>query len=187
MPLVPSSSPPLRSFFYLLLLGAVLLTLAIVVRSGIFEVKTRDEPINSAMRSAMAEERPQLSTKDSLEIDRLYPTAHRTESGLRYMVRALGTGTATPRPGDLVTVHYAGRLLDGTAIDSSYQGGVPFTFRIGEGHVIAGWEEAIRTMKKGEKRTLIIPYWLAYGVGGRPPTIPAAATLIFEVELLDFR
>ncbi|MGD1032159.1 MAG: FKBP-type peptidyl-prolyl cis-trans isomerase [Opitutaceae bacterium] len=181
------SAPPLRSFFYLLLLGVVLLTLALVVRSGIFEVKTHDEPINSAMRSAMSEVRPVLSTKDALEIDERYPTAQRTESGLRYLVRAPGTGTATPRPGDLVTVHYAGRLLDGTPIDSSYQGGVPFTFRIGEGHVIAGWEEAIRNMKKGEKRTLIIPYWLAYGAEGRPPTVPPASTLVFEVELLDFR
>jgi FKBP-type peptidyl-prolyl cis-trans isomerase len=187
MPSTPSSSTPLRSFFYLLLLGVVLLTLAIVVRSGILEMKTHDEPINSAMRSAMAEERPQLSTEDSLEIDRLYPTAHRTESGLLYLVRDPGAGTATPRPGDMVTVHYAGRLLNGTAIDSSYQGGAPLTFRIGEGHVIAGWEEAIHTMKKGEKRTLIIPYWLGYGTSGRPPTIPPASTLVFEVELLDFQ
>ncbi len=187
MPSSSSSASPLRSFFYLLLLGVVLLTLAIVVRSGILELKTHDEPINSAMRSAMAEVRPELSTQDSLEIDRRYPTAHRTDSGLRYVVRNPGTGTATPRMGDLVTVHYAGSLLDGTAIDSSYQGGAPLTFRIGEGHVIAGWEEAIRTMKKAERRTLIIPYWLAYGASGRPPTIPPSATLVFEVELLDFR
>jgi FKBP-type peptidyl-prolyl cis-trans isomerase len=187
MPLPSLSAPPLRSFFYLLLLGVVLLTLALVVRSGIFELKNHDEPINSAMRSAISEVRPELSTADSLEIDRLYPTAHRTESGLRYVVRALGSGTATPKPGDLATVHYAGRLLNGTPIDSSYQGGVPFRFRIGEGHVIAGWEEAIRTMKKGEKRTLIVPYWLAYGVDGRPPTIPPASTLVFEVELLGFQ
>ena len=187
MPSSPSSAAPLRSFFYLLLLGVALLTLAIVVRSGIFELKTRDEPINSAMRSAMAEERPQLSTRDSLEIDRLYPTAQKTQSGLRYLVRDPGTGTATPRPGDMVTVHYAGRLLDGTAIDSSYQGGAPLSFRIGEGHVIAGWEEAIRTMRKGEKRTLIVPYWLGYGTAGRPPAVPPASTLVFEVELLDFR
>jgi len=181
------STPPLRSFFYLLLLGVALLTLAIVVRSGMFEVRTHDEPINSAMRAAMAEERPQLSTKDALEIDQLYSTAHVMQSGLRYLVRDPGTSTATPKPDDLVTVHYAGRLLDGTPIDSSYQGGVPFTFRLGEGQVIPGWEEAIRTMKKGEKRTLIIPYWLAYGAQGRPPTIPPASTLVFDVELLDFK
>ena len=181
------ANSPLRSFPYLVLLGVALLTLALVVRSGIFEVKTRDEPINSAMRASLAQSQPELSTADSLEIARVFPTAHVTASGLRYVVRAPGSGAATPRPGDEVTVHYAGRLLNGAPIDSSYQGGAPFTFRIGEGRVIAGWEEAIRTMRKGEKRTLVIPYWLAYGTAGRPPAVPPAATLVFDVELLGFR
>ena len=176
-----------RSFFYLLLLAVILLTLALVVRSGWFELRTTDEPINSAMRSALAREQPELSTQDSLAIDRFYPTAHVLKSGLRYLVRAPGTGARTPKPGDTVTVHYAGRLLGGAAIDSSYSGGVPFTFQVGTDQVIAGWDEAILTMKKGEKRTLIIPYWLAYGSNGRPPTIPPRATLVFEVELLDFK
>lgn len=177
---------PLRSFFVLLLLGAALLLLALVVRSGIFEVKTRDQPINAAMRSAMAEENPELSTADSLLIDKLYPTARTTKSGLRYIVRVPGTGPS-PATGDQLTAHYAGKLLDGTPIDSSYQGGVPLTFRVGIGQVIRGWDEAFPSMKKGEKRTLIIPYWLAYGAKGRPPTVPPKATLVFEVELLDFK
>ncbi len=176
-----------RSIFVILLLGVALLTLALVVRSGRFEVRNNDEPINTAMRASLAQERPELTTDDSLTIDRLYPTALKKRSGLRVVVRAPGTGTATPKAGDQVTVHYAGRLLDGTPIDSSYVGGVPFTFEVGTGQVIKGWDEALMTMKKGEKRTLIIPYWLGYGVAGRPPTIPAKATLVFEVELINFR
>jgi FKBP-type peptidyl-prolyl cis-trans isomerase len=176
---------PLRSFFVLLLLGVLLLTLALVVRSGLFAVRDPGEPINSSMRAALAEDRPELSTADSLLIDKLYPTATATQSGLRYLVRAPGSG-AKPRVGDEITADYAGRLLDGTPFDSSYQRGVPFTFRVGTGQVIKGWDEAFLSMKKGEKRTLIIPYWLAYGLPGHPPSIPPKATLIFEVQLWDF-
>ena len=68
------------------------MTLALVVRSGIFELKTHDEPINTAMRSAMAEKNPQLSTEDSLTVDRLYSTAQKLPSGLRYIIRNFGTG-----------------------------------------------------------------------------------------------
>ncbi len=115
------------------------MTLALVVRSGIFELKTHDEPINTAMRSAMAEKNPQLSTEDSLTVDRLYSTAQKLPSGLRYIIRNFGTGDKKPRSGDMITVHYVGHLLDGSAIDSSYQGGASLTFRIGEGRVIPGW------------------------------------------------
>jgi FKBP-type peptidyl-prolyl cis-trans isomerase len=108
-------------------------------------------------------------------------------SGLLYVVRDPGTGNATPREGQEVIVHYDGRLLDGTRIDSSYERGAPYTFRLGTGAVIQGWDDALLTMKKGEKRTLIIPYWLGYGISGRAPKIPPRTTLIFEVELLDFR
>jgi len=181
----PTPKTPLRSGFFLLLLGVILLTLALVVRSGIFARKNPGEPINAAMREAMAANEPELTTKDSLLVEQLYPTAAVTVSGLRYVVRTPGTGP-TPRPGSWVTANYAGRLLDGTPFDSSYQRGVPFTFRVGMGNVIKGWDEAFLTMKKGEKRTLIIPYWLGYGMAGSPPDIPPKATLIFEVELLDF-
>ena len=102
-------------------------------------------------------------------------------------MRAPGTGETTPKIGDEIIAHYAGRLLDGTAFDSSYQRGTPFTFRLGTGAVIKGWDEGFLTMKKGEKRTLIIPHWLGYGAKGSPPKIPGKATLIFEVELIDWR
>jgi FKBP-type peptidyl-prolyl cis-trans isomerase len=177
---------PVRSFFYLLLLGVMLLTLALVVRSGMLARQNPGEPINATMRAAMAENGPELTTQDSLMVERLYPTAMVLKSGLRYVVRARGSGP-TPRIGDTVVANYAGRLLDGTQFDSSYARGVPFSFQVGTGNVIKGWDEAFLSMKKGEKRTLIIPYWLGYGDQGNPPDIPPKATLIFEVELLDIR
>jgi FKBP-type peptidyl-prolyl cis-trans isomerase len=176
----------MRSSIYLLLLGAALLTLAIAVRSGIYARKNPGEPINSAMRSALAETSPQLSTEDALLIAKRYPTAYTMKSGLMYVNRDPGSGKATPRIGDTVVVNYDGRLLDGTPFDSSYKQGHPLTVQIGVGKVIKGWDEAIMTMKKGGRRTLIIPYWLAYGETGRAPFIPPRAALVFEVELLDF-
>jgi FKBP-type peptidyl-prolyl cis-trans isomerase len=139
------------------------------------------------MRAAMNENAPQLSTTDALLIAETYGTAKKLQSGLRYIQRKLGTGDSPPRLGGEVIVHYEGRLLDGTVFDSSYKRGSPFTFRLGLGSVIAGWDEAFLAMTKGEKRTLIIPHWLAYGEKGRPPKIPPNATLIFEVELIDWR
>ena len=177
----------MRSFFYLLLLGVLLGTVALVVRSGIFARSNPGRPINSAMREAMNANQPQLSSEDANLIDQTYANARKTPSGLRFVVRAPGTGETTPKIGDEVIAHYAGRLLDGTAFDSSYQRGTPFTFRLGTGAVIKGWDEGFLTMKKGEKRTLIIPHWLGYGAKGSPPKIPGKATLIFEVELIDWR
>jgi len=178
----------MRSFFYLLLLGVVLATIAIVVRSGLLARKDPGRPINSAMRAALEEEgTPELPAADADTIRHKYPNARHTKSGLLFVVRDPGAGTVTPRIGDEVIAHYDGRLLDGTPFDSSYQRGYPLTFRLGTGAVIKGWDEAFLTMHKGEKRTLILPYWLAYGTTDQPPKIPPKATLVFEVELIDFR
>jgi FKBP-type peptidyl-prolyl cis-trans isomerase len=179
-------SPP-RSIFYLIFLGVLLGTIAIVVRSGMLARKNPGRPINSAMRAALAETTPQFSTDDAMLIAKTYGTAKKFPSGLQWVEHTPGTGDGYPRIGGEVIAHYAGRLIDGTPFDSSYQRGVPLTFRVGMGVVIAGWDEAFLTMKKGEKRTLIIPYWLGYGLKGQPPKIPPKATLIFEVELIDFR
>jgi FKBP-type peptidyl-prolyl cis-trans isomerase len=176
----------MRSFAYLFLLGAALLTLALVVRSGMFARKGPEEPINAAMRAALAETSPQLSTEDALLIDRKFQTAYSTKSGLMYISRAPGTGTAKPRIGDTVVINYEARLLDGTLFDSSYKAGRPMTAQVGIGKFIKGLDEALLTMKKGARRTLIIPYWLAYGETSPSPRIPARATLVFDVELVDF-
>lgn len=176
----------MRSIYILILLAAVLITAALVTRSGIFaRMSPKDRPINSAMREAINKQNPQLTTDEEKLVNQMFPTAKKLPSGLRYIVRNPGQGEATPHLGASVIAHYAGRLLDGSEFDSSYSRGTPFSFRLGMGAVIAGWDEAFHSMHRGEKRTLIVPYWLAYGDKGKGK-IPARATLIFEVELLDW-
>ncbi len=106
-----------------------------------------------------------------------------TDSGLKYYDIVEGEG-ASPEEGETVVVHYTGWLEDGTQFDSSVDRGQPFTFPLGVGGVIAGWDEGVATMKIGGKRQLLIPADLAYGESGSGP-IPPGSTLIFDVELLD--
>jgi ketosteroid isomerase-like protein len=109
-----------------------------------------------------------------------------TPSGLKYVDLVIGAGES-PKPGQIVTVHYTGTLENGNKFDSSVDRGQPFNFPIGTGRVIRGWDEGVMTMKVGGKRKLIIPSELAYGPSGRPPVIPPNSTLIFEVELLGVK
>lgn len=119
-------------------------------------------------------------------IDERWPDAITTSSGLKYVVEKEGEGEATPKAGQVVTVHYTGKLMDGKKFDSSYDRKQPIDFPVGKGQVIKGWDEALLGMKKGEKRVLIIPSDLGYGPAGRGP-IPPNATMIFDVELLNFQ
>lgn len=95
----------------------------------------------------------------------------------------VGTGEEA-KSGDTVTVNYRGTLTDGSQFDSSYDRNEPFSFQLGAGNVIKGWDEGVQGMKVGGKRQLIIPSDLGYGAQGMPPKIPGGATLVFEVELL---
>lgn len=106
-----------------------------------------------------------------------------TPSGLKYKEIKQGTG-ATPQKGQTVVVHYTGTLEDGTKFDSSRDRNSPFSFKLGVGQVIKGWDEGLSTMKVGGRRQLIIPSDLGYGPRGAGGVIPPNATLIFDVELL---
>lgn len=98
----------------------------------------------------------------------------------------VGTGLEVKK-GDGVSIHYRGTLEDGTKFDSSYDRNQPFETEIGVGQVIRGWDEGVPGMKVGGKRKLTIPFNMAYGERGIPGVIPAKATLIFEVELLNIK
>jgi len=109
-----------------------------------------------------------------------------TASGLQYVDVKPGTGES-PQKGQQVTVQYTGWLADGTKFDSSRDRNQPFTFRIGQGQVIKGWDEGVATMKTGGVRKLVIPPDLGYGARGAGGVIPPNATLTFEVELLSVK
>jgi peptidylprolyl isomerase len=109
-----------------------------------------------------------------------------TESGLRINDLVVGAGEQA-RAGATVSVHYTGRLVDGTKFDSSVDRGTPFEFQLGQGRVIKGWDEGVATMRVGGKRELTIPPELAYGDRGAGALIKAGATLVFEIELLEVK
>jgi FKBP-type peptidyl-prolyl cis-trans isomerase len=106
--------------------------------------------------------------------------------GLKYTDEQVGTG-AVATSGRTAVVHYTGWLLDGTKFDSSVDRNQPFSFPLGAGQVIKGWDEGVQGMKVGGKRTLIIPPALGYGARGAGNVIPPNATLKFEVQLLDVK
>ena len=128
-------------------------------------------------RSAVAKEQGQKFLDTNKTKDGVKTTA----TGLQYEILSEGKGK-TPSKADRVTVHYTGKLIDGTVFDSSIQRGQPATFRVNQ--VIPGWTEALQLMQEGDKWVLYIPYSLGYGERGYQSQIPPFATLIFEVELM---
>jgi FKBP-type peptidyl-prolyl cis-trans isomerase len=118
------------------------------------------------------------------QIDQKWPQAITTTTGLRYVVLNEGTGPK-PKPGEVVKVLFKGMFFDGRVFDQVSDPSKAFSFRLGRGEIIDGWEEGISKMAVGGKCILIVPYYLAYGSRGQPPRIPRQTSLIFEVELLS--
>jgi FKBP-type peptidyl-prolyl cis-trans isomerase len=121
-----------------------------------------------------------------IEVEAKAPQMNQLPSGLIIEDLSLGTGLEAT-PGKELTVHYTGKLTDGTTFDSSIPRGTPLVFRPGEHHMIEGWEQGFAGMRVGGKRRLTIPPGLAYGTKGAGSGVPPNATLIFEVELLGVK
>lgn len=139
-----------------------------------------------AMKKQKEEELKAEKVKFNQYVKKTFPKATILPSGLAYVMENAGTGNKAVA-GNNVSVHYKGELADGSPFDSSYDRNQPIEFKLGQRMVIPGWEEGIALLNKGAKAKLIIPYWLAYGESGRPPVIPAKATLIFTTELMDIK
>lgn len=135
-----------------------------------------------AEQKKVAEENAEKGKK-FLEENKAKEGVSTTESGLQYRVITEGTGPK-PKASDTVTVHYSGKLLDGTEFDSSYTRNEPATFDLSS--VIPGWTEGLQLMPQGSKWELVIPSELAYGPGANGP-IPPNSVLVFEVELLEVK
>ncbi len=132
-------------------------------------------------------QREKLPPEDLEVVEKRWPDAKRTYTGLRYIVlKKADKDSASPVSGMTVTVLYKGMLLNGTVFDESPDADHPLKSRIGRDELIIGWDEALQRMHKGEKWLLIVPPELAYGSRGKPPAIPRNATLVFEMELVDF-
>ena len=166
----------MRSVYVLAALVVVLIAIVVISRTGGFARRAGGGTAES----------PHWTAEEEALLRSQFPDAIASPSGLRSIIRTPGTGDVPPR-GATATVEYEGRLLrDGTKFDSSYDRHQPLVFQVGVGRVIAGWDEALATMQRGERRTVIIPWWLAYGERGAPPRIPPRAALVFEIQLLDF-
>jgi len=135
--------------------------------------------------AALQAQREKLPPEDLEYVEKTWPDARKTMTGIRYVILKEGEG-GTPKPGDKVNVLYVGRLLDGKVFDQAQDPKQPFTFRVRREAVIEGWDQILQLMKRGEKRLVIIPPELAYGTRGQPPKIGRNQTLVFEMELLSF-
>jgi peptidylprolyl isomerase len=143
--------------------------------------KARKELAQGRDKAARDEEKKIIK-----KIKQRWPDVHHSKTGLYWVVNREGEGDK-PTPGTMIKAHYTGRLLEnGRKFDSSYDRGEPLRFKVGVGQVIKGWDQALLGMRRGEKRTLIIPPKLAYGDRGAGGVIPPNAWLVFDVELVDF-
>ena len=133
---------------------------------------------------ALHAQREKLPPEDLAWVEKNYPAAKKTNTGIRYDVIQSGAGELA-KSGDIVSVVYVGRLLSGVTFDQVNDREKPFRFRLGRGYVIQGWDQILQLMRPGDKWVVIIPPELAYGSKGSRPHIPRDATLVFMMELLE--
>ena len=135
---------------------------------------------------ALRAQREKLPPEDLAWVQKNFPQAKKTSTGIRYVIQREGAGDS-PKPGEHVSVLYSGRLISGKIFDQNNDKDHPFEFRVARDQVIQGWDQVLQLMKRGEQRLVIIPPELAYGTRGQSPSIGRNATLVFLVELLDFK
>jgi FKBP-type peptidyl-prolyl cis-trans isomerase len=133
---------------------------------------------------ALHAQREKLPPDDLAWVEKNFPDAQKSNTGIRYLVIEKGHGETAKR-GDMVSLVYVGRLIDGETFDQQIDPAKPFTFRLGRGKVIQGWDQIIRLMSPGDKWLVIIPPELAYGTRGQTPKIPPNATLVFTMQLVS--
>ncbi|WP_404424545.1 FKBP-type peptidyl-prolyl cis-trans isomerase [Nibricoccus sp. IMCC34717] len=136
-----------------------------------------------AFPALLQAQREKLPPEDLEIVERDWPDASKSFTGLRWLITKAGSGELI-RDGDKVSVLYTGRLLNGKVFDKATEASAPFTFRVGRGEVIDGWEEMAQKLRLGDKAIVIVPFELGYGSRGQPPRIPRQATLVFEVEVI---
>jgi FKBP-type peptidyl-prolyl cis-trans isomerase len=131
-------------------------------------------------------QREKLPLEDLVLVEKTWPQANISNTGIRYVIERQGKGPPL-MPGDLVMVHYVGKLLNGKVFDQNQDDKHPFTFRVGRGAVIVGWDQIFQMMRPGDKWTVIVPPELGYGRRGSPPKIPGYATLVFDIEVIGIK
>lgn len=157
-----------------------------IVRVGEKAEKFNAPDIFARAEEVAAERRKELLKKMEGDLDKLSAGFDKTASGLRIRIDKKGDGNRI-KAGQTATVHYTGMFPDGRVFDSSVKRNEPFDLPVGAGRVIAGWDEALQLMSKGEKATVILPPHLAYGSAGAGGVIPPNAILKFEIEVLDVK
>ena len=157
-----------------------------IIRKGEKAKKFDSKAIFDKELEKLEKQAAEKAIKAKEAIDALKKGAKVTSSGLAYKIIKKGTG-AKAEAGKTVSVHYTGKLSNGTKFDSSYDRNQPIEFELGKGRVIKGWDEGISLLNVGSKATFIIPPDLAYGARGAGGVIPPNATLIFDVELVEIK
>ena len=157
-----------------------------IIRKGEKAKKFDSKAIFDKELEKLEKQAAEKAKKAKEAIDELKKGAKVTSSGLAYKIIKKGTG-AKAEAGKTVSVHYTGKLSNGTKFDSSYDRNQPIEFELGRGRVIKGWDEGISLLNVGSKATFIIPPDLAYGARGAGGVIPPNATLIFDVELVEIK
>jgi FKBP-type peptidyl-prolyl cis-trans isomerase len=128
-------------------------------------------------------QREKLPPDDLDLVEKQWPNALKSNTGIRYVIETPGTGPLIDS-GEIVSVNYEGRFLNGKIFDRNHNRIKPFTFRVNRGVVIPGWDQILQLMSLGAKWIVIVPPELGYGRMGSPPRIPSYATLVFEIEIL---